>query len=98
MQTIQLKFDSKNPNWTGDRTYDRMFLSSMGQHINDTIKLRGYIYLNQIYELLGCKWDPDDRNTCVRTRVEGKLPFVHIGAFYEPDGTLSAIDITLDYC
>ena len=95
MQTTRIKFDSKNYNWTGDQVYDRMFLKTVEQRINDAIKVRGYIYLNQIYELLGCEWNPDDRNACIRTKVEGKPPYVLISTLYEPDGTVSAADICL---
>ena len=96
MQTIAIKFDSSNPNWTGNNEQDRMFLCIMEQYINDILKHRGYIYLNQIYEHLGIEWNPDDRNTCVRSKVKGKLPFVLISVLYEPDGTLSElVHITL---
>ena len=93
MQSMHIKFDSQNPNWTGDRDRDTMFLHAIGEHINDTIRCRGYIYLNQIYELLGFLWNPDDRNPCIRTKVEGKYPFVSVSGFCEPNGVLSAVDI-----
>ena len=97
MQTIRIKFDSQNYNRTGDPAYDRAFLRAMEQHINEIIRVRGYIYLNLIYELLGCEWNPDDRNPCIRAKAEGKPPFVQISALYEPDGALSAVDILLYY-
>lgn len=98
MQAIRIKFDSKNYNWKSDQECNRMFLHITEQHINDVIRARGYIYLNQIYEELGCEWNPDDRNVCVRTKVEGKPPLVQISALYEPDGVLSAADIILYFC
>ena len=98
MQTVcRIKFDSCYHDCTGDQAYDRAFLDVVEQYINEIIRVRGYIYLNLIYESLGCEWNPDDRNVCIRAKVEGKTPFVHFSGLYEPDGTLSAVDILLYY-
>jgi hypothetical protein len=32
--------------------------------MQDVLKSRGYIYLNQIYEILGIAWDPKQDNHC----------------------------------
>lgn len=41
-------------------------------HIADTLRYRGYIYLNQIYEKFGAPWNPDWDNVCYRSS-DGKL-------------------------
>lgn len=92
---VRVPFDSTNHNWTGVREHDRRFLIVTEQYINDLLRHRGYVYFNQIYEHLGCQWNPDDRNTCIKTKVEGKTPYVHFSLLYEPNGLVSAIDI---YC
>lgn len=33
-------------------------------YINDLLRFQGYVYLNQIYELLGVKWNPEWDNLC----------------------------------
>lgn len=61
-----VSFDEYNPNWVKSREYNILFLHCALDHINGIIKNRGYIYLNQIYETLGAKWNPDWDNPCVR--------------------------------
>jgi hypothetical protein len=74
-----------------------MFLIVVEQNINDTIRYRGYIYLNQIYELIGHPWNPNDENPCIKFKVADKIPRVHLSAFYTPDGNVSAVDIIYPY-
>lgn len=92
---VNIPFGSNNPNWTGETERDSMYLTVMEQYINDILKHRGYIYFNQIYELLGCPWNPDDRNPCVKSRVVGKAMKVHFSLLFDPNGIVSAVDI---YC
>ena len=69
-----ISFDSDNPNWESDLMWNLSFLHSVEQHINDILHVRGYIYLNQICEMLNVEWDTDEENLCVKfdkkTRVE----------------------------
>lgn len=44
---------------------NRMFISHMENHINDLIKYRGYVYLNQIYEMFGVEWNTEWENLCL---------------------------------
>ena len=90
-----IPFDSNNPYWTGDTERDGMFLSVQENYINLVLGQRGYIYHNQICELFGCSWNPDDRNPCIKRNAIGKAPRVHISVLYDPDGLISAADI---YC
>lgn len=46
-----------------------MIVRMTEEHINDLIKYRGYIYLNQIYEMFGVEWNPEWENLCL-TRSE----------------------------
>lgn len=44
--------------------WQRMFLRAEEVYFNDLLIARGYVYLNQIYEALGVKWDPNNENPC----------------------------------
>ena len=61
-----IEFDEKNIYWTNSKDYNCMFLRQMENHIKDVLSNRGYIYLNQICEILGDDWDPDIVNQCLR--------------------------------
>ena len=52
----------ESEDWKNDEGYNVMYLKSMERYFNDFIRTRGYIYLNQIYEALGLRWDPDKEN------------------------------------
>lgn len=71
-------FDSTNYFWENDRTTNMMFLRMNENYLNDIIKRKGYIYLNEICERLGMGWNPDDENPCVKynkARGVGDLEF-----------------------
>ena len=43
---------------------NRMFLRYTELCMNDYLVNRGYVYLNQIYDNLGVRWDPQRDNPC----------------------------------
>ena len=47
-------FDELNPNWVKDNPdANRLFLKQMQNWANDTLKSRGYLFLNDVYKALG---------------------------------------------
>lgn len=82
-----IMFDSENPNWIDDREYNYMFLRTHEEFINDTVRYRGYMYLNQICETLGIKWNPDDENPCVKNDGVDRLTFIRFEIFGEANSS-----------
>ena len=62
MRTIV--FDENPAGWTSDVDLDLAFLRYQADNINEMLKYRGYIYLNQIHEYFGVEWNPELVNTC----------------------------------
>lgn len=61
-----------------------MFIRYIEKFVNDLLERRGYIYVNQIYELLGVKWDPERDNLCCikdKKRIEFNIRSVVDGGF-----------------
>ena len=46
-------FDKTNPNWTDDPGYNRLRLICIENYVNEHLKTRGYIFLNDVYKVLG---------------------------------------------
>ena len=46
-------FDDANLEWTKDQTYNLHFLKSQQNMANQILKDRGYIFLNEVYQMLG---------------------------------------------
>lgn len=46
-------FDEASPNWTDNAEYNLMFLSQKQQYLNDLLKSRGHVFLNDVYDELG---------------------------------------------
>lgn len=65
--------------------WQRMFLRAEEVYFNDLLIVRGYVYLNQIFEALGVKWDPNVENPCCiynedeDTRIKFKVREVENG-------------------
>lgn len=46
-------FDETNPNWLKDANRNFYFLKSQQQYANDLLLSRGWVFLNEVYEMLG---------------------------------------------
>lgn len=46
-------FDEYCAGWTKDPEYNLTFLKLQQNHANDILRTRGYLYLNEVYEMLG---------------------------------------------
>lgn len=57
-------FDEYNPNWVKSAEYNFMFLRQRQQWANDLLTSRGYLFLNEVYDMLG--FDP-----CTEGQVVG---------------------------
>ena len=52
--------------WTTRHIVNVAFLENTFNYLKEQLKHRGYLYLNDIYETLGVKWDPNKVNLCFR--------------------------------
>ena len=86
-----IMFDSNSKEWTDNRDHTHMFLLCAERHINDTIRFGGYIYLNQIYEHLGIKWNPDDNNPCIKNDGVNRIAFIQFEVFDKPDNSICIV-------
>lgn len=62
MKTIV--FDETCVGWTKYTDLNNAYLGLQKDHFNDRLLAKGYVYLNEIYEALGVKWNPEDENIC----------------------------------
>lgn len=51
------RFDHKSPSWTDDGSYNEAFLKSVQCFYNSLLRVRGYVFLRDIYEQLGIPID-----------------------------------------
>ena len=80
-------FDEESFNWRADQNWNLSFLRMIENHVNETIRHRGYIYLNQIYEHLGVAWNPQDDNLCVINDNLKRLTFIEFELFKKPNNS-----------
>ena len=66
VQIGKILFEKSSALWEDDETFNRILLKSNELYLNNLLKYRGYLYMNQIYEHLGIAWDANCRNSCIK--------------------------------
>lgn len=46
-------FDEHNPNYQKNAEFNRLFLIQQQNYANEKLRIRGYLFLNEVYEMLG---------------------------------------------
>ncbi len=70
-------FDEYSVQWQKDNQYNMMFLRTQQNYANNLLQARGYVFLNEVYDMLGLKQTPAGQ---LVGWVEGKGdPFVDFG-------------------
>ena len=60
-----INFNNECMNWTTNSIVNRVFIGQQINYMYDRIRFKGYMYLNEIYDLFGARWDPHDSNDCL---------------------------------
>lgn len=50
---ITVWFDEGCVGWGKDPQYNKMYLQHQQQHLNDLLRSRGHLYLNEVFDVLG---------------------------------------------
>ena len=56
------KFDMRCVGWTNTKNYNLMFVKHQENYFNDLLRMRGYVFLRDVYEGLGF---PITRDSCI---------------------------------
>lgn len=88
----QVRFDEMSEHWDRNQGVSFWFLRNTETYINDLIRHRGYVYLNQIYEMLGIGWNPDEENPCIKNDCcllkDGVRSYINFDTYFESDGSI----------
>lgn len=67
-------FDHSSHQWVNDTHYNRAFLKWSEEHLNDVLRVRGFVFLNEVYERLGFDYTVIGA-ICGWVRDEGRIDF-----------------------
>lgn len=73
-----IKFDVTCRGWDKNPEINEAFIKKQREYIIDMLCAKGYVYLNQIYEVFGAEWNPDNDNIYYRLSDGG------LGILFEP--------------
>lgn len=68
---------SKDTSWkydSSDPDYNRCFLKEKLRSLERSFEIYGYLYLNNVYERLFIKWDPNNENVVFK-KDDGPIRF-----------------------
>lgn len=71
----ELYFNSSNFTWENDGVRNGYWLKLNIDWIRDKLEMRGYIYLNEVYEIFGFPWKPCDENVCYQRETGIDITF-----------------------
>ena len=76
MMYYEIKFNQTTSVYASkDQEANLMYLRLIEKHVNDLLKIRGYVYSNQIYEELGIRWDPTWSSYCLLYKYGRDIKF-----------------------
>lgn len=76
---ITITYNKENSNvWEHCFKWNELFVQSTLRYLEDLYKAEGYVYLNEIYEKLGVKWNPNNNNVCWTKEQDGQIKFSYI--------------------
>lgn len=78
MKTIM--FDKNATYWENDIDDNLCFVRMRGRYISDLLTVRGYLYMNQIYEHFGIKWNPEDLNELFLQTTDRSISSLNMSA------------------
>lgn len=99
-------FDNGCIGWTVDPTYNMSYLKSQERYANDVLRIRGYLLLNDVYDLLGMPrtkagcvvgWIYDEKNPIGDNYVDFGLSNTDINShFINREGNVAYLDFNVD--
>ena len=57
-ESVDIMFNEKCSQWDDDAKLNQMLLLNIEQRLNRQLKCYGHVFLNEVYDLLGCKRTP----------------------------------------
>lgn len=97
------EFNSFNANWQKNMEYNLFFLKSVQDSLNDMLKVRGHVFLNEVYEALGFVhtaegalkgWIYNDNNTIIDLGVY--TGGTNIDEYYKGECTSIMLNINVE--
>ena len=59
-----INFDGSSMGHVGDCEMNKAFLDVQKRYLKEKLFYRGYLYLNEVYESFGVRWNPKKANVC----------------------------------
>jgi hypothetical protein len=98
-------FDEGCTGWTNDPEYIKLFLKAQQNYANDLLKQRGYLFLNEVYDMLGVPrtkegqcvgWIYDEKDTSENNYVDFGLALDINHDFMNGYGSRPWLDFNVD--
>lgn len=70
---MKIIFDESSRHWEQNFDWNILFVKTQMRYFQDLYRVRGYLYLNTIYECLGLAWNPEKENKCWIYKKNGDL-------------------------
>ena len=58
VESVDVVYDDSSCNWEDNAELNQLFLINIQQRVNRQLKCHGHVFLNEVYDLLGCKRTP----------------------------------------
>ena len=100
-------FDESRAAWTNDSEHNYMFLKLQQDYANDMLKCRGYMFLNEVYDMLGIErskagqvvgWIYDQENAIGDNYIDFGLRDERNSEFINGNKRSVLLDFNVDGC
>lgn len=89
---IGIVFNESSHLWEKEFEFNKLFAKTQLMYLTELYRVKGYLYLNTIYEIFGLRWNPYDKNSCWIYERDGEFEPSII--YNDASGDKITIDIT----
>lgn len=89
LEAFAARFDKNTPHWSNEQEVNKLFIRSVNNYLNDKLKIRGHVFLNEVLDELGLPRTA--RSQVVGWHISSGNPIRILGGEFDDEGGINLV-------